>query len=146
MASEQAGNKIEMRICADTAYLSVVRAAAGRVCEMVGLNDDEIGSVLLALDEALTNVIRHGYDGPCEKSILISFQGFGEADGTACRLEIVIRDYGRQVELERIKSRDLEDIRPGGLGVHIIQSVMDEVEYSHWDGGGMQLRMVKQVN
>ena len=37
----------------------------------------------------------------------------------------------------------MEDVRPGGLGVHIIRSVMDEVEYSCPLDGGMQLRMVK---
>jgi anti-sigma regulatory factor (Ser/Thr protein kinase) len=48
------------------------------------------------------------------------------------------------VDPATIRSRDLDDIRPGGLGVHIIHEVMDEVRYERRDSRGMRLTMVKQ--
>jgi hypothetical protein len=58
-------------------------------------------------------------------------------------LRIVIEDLGRQTDPGAIKGRDLDDVRPGGLGVHIIREVMDEVVYEKRPGGGMRLTLVK---
>ena len=58
---------------------------------------------------------------------------------------IRIDDRGKQTEPERIRSRELSEIRPGGLGVHIIKEVMDSVRYEKRSGGGMRLTMVKSV-
>ena len=60
-------------------------------------------------------------------------------------LEIVIEDDARQVDLDTIRSRDLEDVRPGGLGVHLITEIMDEAVYEHRAEGGMRLRMHKRL-
>ena len=54
--------------------------------------------------------------------------------------------FGRQVDPATIKSRDLDDIRPGGLGVHIIGSVMDQVEYQKAPEAGMMVRMTKLIH
>ena len=59
---------------------------------------------------------------------------------------MAVRDRGRQVDPTTIKSRDLAEVRPGGLGVHIIQSVMDEYNYSCPPDGGMLLEMKKYVS
>ena len=45
-----------------------------------------------------------------------------------------------------IKSRDLDDIRPGGLGVNIIRQVMDEVSYERRERIGMRLTLIKRIN
>lgn len=64
-------------------------------------------------------------------------------------LRIVLEDEAEQVDPATIKSRDLEEVRPGGLGVHIIKSVMDEVKYERREGVGglggvgMRLTMIK---
>ena len=55
-----------------------------------------------------------------------------------------IRDHGRSVDPSSIKSRDLDDVRPGGLGVHIMRSVMDRVEYRKRGLTGMELSMTKR--
>ena len=51
--------------------------------------------------------------------------------------------FFKQVDPESIQPRDLDDIRPGGLGVHIIREVMDEVAYEKRQGPGMRLTMIK---
>jgi anti-sigma regulatory factor (Ser/Thr protein kinase) len=66
-------------------------------------------------------------------------------DGDPAGIKIVLEDRARQVALEKIKSRDLEDVRPGGLGVFIIAEIMDEVHYEHREGGGMRLTMIRRV-
>jgi sigma-B regulation protein RsbU (phosphoserine phosphatase) len=57
-----------------------------------------------------------------------------------------LRDFAPSVEVEKIKPRDIDDIRPGGLGTHFIGEVMDETAFmSPRDGGGNILRMVKKI-
>jgi anti-sigma regulatory factor (Ser/Thr protein kinase) len=136
---------IEIRICADPEYLAVVRTAVRRVSGIIGISEDKCESVTLAVVEALTNVIRHSYGGPCDKPIIVKLAKIEASGKENSALEIIIRDFGKQVEPEKIKGRDLDDVKPGGLGVHIIQSVMDEIEFSRADECGMQLRMVKYL-
>jgi anti-sigma regulatory factor (Ser/Thr protein kinase) len=54
---------------------------------------------------------------------------------------MTLEDDGQQVPLHTMCSRDLADVKPGGLGVHLIQQVMDEVVYSHRPTGGTMLSM-----
>ncbi len=61
-------------------------------------------------------------------------------------IEIVIEDDAMQVDPDTIRSRDLDDIRPGGLGVHIIREIMDEVSYARRDRRGMRLTLVKHLH
>lgn len=105
-------------------------------------SDTQIAEVVLAVDEALTNVIRHGYDNKPDQQIEFEArrirddrQGFG--------VEVRIRDYGRQVDLSCICGRDLDEIRPGGLGVHLIRAMMSDAVYEHAQGGGLRLIMRK---
>jgi len=138
------GTMIELHICADPIYLSVARSVVRNVAEISGVKKSETEQITLALVEALTNVIRHGYGGPCEKQIFISFSKIKCPDGKIA-LEILIRDFGKQVEPEIIEAHQLDVDEPGGLGVHIIQSVMDQSEFTKADDRGMLLRMVKYI-
>ena len=100
--------------------------------------------IALAVDEAIGNVIKHGYDGRPDQPIEVAIESVrhGERRG----LQITVCDCGRQVDPGTIIGRDLEEVRPGGLGTHIIRKVMDEVEYSLRQPQGMQLRMVKLLD
>lgn len=133
----------EMTISADPANLGQVRTLLRQLAEKLDLPEDQSNGIILAVDEALTNIIRHGYGGPCDKPIRVQARCRAATAERPEALEFVIRDFGRQVDPKTIKGRDLEDVRPGGLGVHIIRSVMDEVEYTCPVEGGMQLRMLK---
>ncbi len=145
MKTDGKAGQIELSILANPAYLCVARAAVRKAVEISGLQGQDADGVTLALDEALTNVIRHSYGGPCEKPIIIKLSQIPNYRKQTPALEIVVRDFGKHVDPKTIKSRDLNELRPGGLGVHIIQTVMDEVEYSCVSEGGMQLRMVKII-
>jgi anti-sigma regulatory factor (Ser/Thr protein kinase) len=134
---------IQLRILSAPAYLPVVRAATERICELIGFDPDSRGGIILSLDEALTNIIRHAYQGADDQPIEIQLTPFARADSKGLRISL--RDYGRVADPSEIKSRDLEDVRPGGLGVHIMNECMDKVEYHPAEGGGTLLTMVKTL-
>lgn len=134
---------IRMCIRSTTAHLAVVRAAAQKVCRQIGFDEQDAGRVVLSVDEALTNVIRHAYDGAADQPIEIEFCALGEGSGEG--IAITLRDYGRQVDVSEIRSRDLEDLRPGGLGVHIMNECMDSLQYARAEGGGTVLTMTKRL-
>lgn len=131
---------IKLSIASTPAHLPVVRAAVKSVCKLMGFDEIARSDIVLAVDEALANVIKHAYQGANDKPIEITLRSVG-GDKTA--LQIELRDWGRQVAPAAIKSRDLDDVRPGGLGVHIMSRCMDEVKYVHAPGGGTLLTLVK---
>jgi len=106
-----------------------------------GFDDHSCGHISLAMDEALANVMRHGYKGQRDGRIWISVWTHENPDA----LEIVIEDLGASVDPAKIRGRDLDDVRPGGLGVHFIRHTMDECMWEQRPGGGMRLRMLKRV-
>lgn len=140
-----ANGEITLNMCANPEYLSVARAAVRAVTCAIGMDKEPADKITVATVEAITNVIKHSYGGPCEKAIVMKL-GKIKCNENTDALEIVIRDFGKQVDPEKIKSRDLDDVRPGGLGVHIMHSSMDEVEFTPAEDCGMQLRMVKYLN
>lgn len=137
-------NAVELNITSNARSLPVVRGAVEKMARLEGFGEVDAHSLILAIDEALANVIKHGYDGDPNQPIAITLEPVRSADGRP-GISVQVRDQGRQVDPKTIRSRDLADIRPGGLGVHIIQSVMDEYDYSCPPDGGMLLKMVKYV-
>lgn len=137
-------SKIELNITSNAKSLPVVRSAVERMARMEGFGDNEAHALVLAIDEALANVIEHGYGGATDQPIAITLTSVHAADGRQ-GISVAVRDQGRQVDPGAIVGRDLSDVRPGGLGVHIIRSVMDDVEYRCADGGGMLLTMIKYI-
>lgn len=134
---------MEIEIHSDPGELAGVREQLRAWTTARGWAEQQIGEIILAVDEALTNVIRHGYCGASHGRIAVSVNATDDpADGPG--LEIRVRDFCPNVDLEKIAGRDLDDVRPGGLGVHLIRAMMQEVEYSHAEGGGVLLVMRKR--
>jgi len=136
---------VRIRIASTPAQLPIVRAVVGRLTRLVGFDQEASDRITLAVDEALTNVIRHAYHGRPDGPIEITFRRAADARGAAA-LCIELRDWGTQVEPDQIRPRRLEELRPGGLGVHIITSVMDEVQYAPVPSGGTRLTMTKTLS
>jgi anti-sigma regulatory factor (Ser/Thr protein kinase) len=122
-------------------YLSAIRAMVGNVAQRFGFTETECSQIALAVDEAICNIISHGYDKREDGHITVAVW----PEESPAGLRLVIEDNARQVDPESIKSRDLDDIRPGGLGVHIIREVMDEAVYERRAQGGMRLTLVKRI-
>lgn len=137
--------KIELR--SNPEMLCVVRNALAELTAKMGFSEADCRAVVLAVDEALTNIIRHAYLGDAEQPIEASFRrihlpGEGKSEDA---LEIVLQDSGVTPNPEKMCGRALEDVRPGGLGLHFIHESMDTVEFSRSNGKN-QLRLVKVLH
>ena len=119
--------------------LGEIRAAVARVAAELGCPPDMAQDMVLAVDEACQNIIRHAYKGG-EGDIVLHLDR--EDDLMVIRL----MDFAPPVEVAKIKPRALEDVRPGGLGTHLMRSVMDQVEFLPAPAGiGNLLQMVKRI-
>jgi len=135
---------LRMELRSNPEMLCVVRNALGQLAATLGFSEPECHAVVLAVDEALTNIIRHAYLGDAERPIEASFRRIHVPHGGQGRdaLEIVLEDRGVTVNPKKMCGRKLEDVRPGGLGLHFIRESMDTVEFSRRKGRN-QLRLVK---
>jgi len=106
----------------DAGELSEVRHVARAFLDENGFDESDAELLVLALDEACTNIIRHAY---CQARKPVRL----EMTRLRHRVRFVLRDYGTPCDPKKIRSRDLEDIRPGGVGVHIIKKIFDTVKY-----------------
>ncbi len=130
---------ISIRLFSDPKLLAPIRAFVDGLSKCVGFSEKSRGLLSLAVDEALANVIRHGYGERSDGLIWLNIWRLQEPAG----LRIVLEDLGRSVDPALIKGRDLADVRPGGLGVHIIKETMTESTWESRPGGGMRLTLVK---
>lgn len=137
---------LRMELRSDPEMLCAVRGALAHLTEKLGFPEAECRAVVLAVDEALTNIIRHAYGGQTEQPIEASFRRIS-LDEDALRgeaLEIVLEDRGPAVDREKLCGRPLEEVRPGGLGLHFIRQSMDRVEFRRSNGRN-QLHLVKML-
>lgn len=128
-------------LTSDTACLAGLRETVREAAECLGFGEHAVLEIVLAIDEAITNVIRHGYENSPGQPIDVTLESTRFNGRPA--LKVTVCDCGRQVDPDTIVGRDLEDVRPGGLGTHIIRQIMDDVEYSLRQPRGMSLRMIK---
>ena len=133
---------IHMRIASTAAHLPVVRGAVRELCLVIGFDAHACGQAMAGVDEALANIIEHAYEGRAGKPIEITLRALNGRAGEI-GLEVVLRDRGRARDVTCMRGRRLEDVRPGGLGTHIIDCCMDVVEYTHPPDGGTRLRLCK---
>ncbi len=129
---------VSIRIPSDPKHLYLMRRLVQEVSLAHGFPEEEIRRIVLALDEACTNVIRHAYGGDPGGEIVI------EAGPCDDGLRFVVIDRGAKPEEGAIAPRPLDDLRPGGLGTHFIRTVMDEVTYDTSSGEGTRLVMIKR--
>lgn len=136
--SEPAVERACVRVPSDPRYLPLLRAAVDAAAALAGFEAADRDRIVLAVTEAVSNVIRHVYKGRVDRPIemdLLPQPG---------ELRLELTDYGRFIDPSRIASRPLDEIRPGGLGVHLIRSTMDVVEYNQNRHGGTTLTLVKR--
>ena len=104
-----------------TASLKEVRVFSRETFEKINLSQDLKDELVLAIAAAAQNIVKHGYKGventTDRMEIKISLK-----DG---KLEIGFFDKGKPVVRENIQHRQLDDIKPGGLGTFFIKQIMD---------------------
>ncbi len=127
----------EIRVLSDPQLLTVIRAATGQIASVAGFESDDVEQIKLAVDEVCTNIIRHTYKGDPGQEIFLLFSLFERG------LEIKIQDFGEKVNPRALKSPRNRGQEPGGLGLSLIRSVMDEIEFGLPTTAGNMCRLVK---
>ncbi len=120
--------------------LKPVREAVRELATRLGCSEQNLDCLVMAINEACMNVMQHAYGEDQNGEIILEI--WLDED------ELVIRiyDFADKVDRSRIKSRALNDIRPGGLGVHLMHQVMDRVDYVDREGEpGNLLEMRKHI-
>ena len=129
-----------LRVLSNPDRLKLIRGLLTEVAVMCGCSDKTVRDIVLAVDEACQNIIRHAYAGDVQQEIFLDFVR------TSSSLVIYIFDFAEAVDISKIRSRELDDLRPGGLGTHFISECMDVSEYlSPPKGVGNLLRMEKII-
>jgi len=121
--------------------MSAVRARMRESAKASGFDEETIHQLVLAVDEACTNIIRHAYEGRRNGKIEVDIISDDRI------WEVRLRDYGKKCDPSALKSRDLEEIRPGGLGIFFIKKAFDEVCFDHSskEGTGLVLRKTRPL-
>ena len=104
-----------------TASLKEVRTFSREVFEKINLPQDQKDELVLAIAEAAQNIVKHGYKGVEETTDRMEIK-ISLNDN---QLEIGFFDKGKPVVPENIQHRQLDDIKPGGLGTFFIKQIMD---------------------
>jgi serine/threonine-protein kinase RsbW len=130
-------------IPADYEHLSLAYNLVEAQAKELGLNESEIYGIKLATDEAVTNIILHGYSD-YEGDVRIDVEQRDNA------LVIILTDSGRQYDPTKKAEPDLSiplsDRSRGGMGVFLMKKNMDSITYTTTKEGGNQLTMIKQIN
>ena len=115
--------------------------------EKVGFTDDEIFRIELACDEACTNIIQHAYGAEDEGEIRLILQQTENA------FIIILRDKGRAFDPDEVPKpnipsnpNNIDELTIGGLGIHFIRNIMDEISFSVDRSGHNKLVMVKYLS
>jgi serine/threonine-protein kinase RsbW len=134
----------ELLIKSRTENLTTVREFISSAIEEVNAPLDIAGDIVLAVDEACTNIIKHAYKYYPEGDITIKLK-YSKA-----KIEVNITDYGEPFAPESIPTPDLkkyfEEKRVGGLGMYLMKSLMDDVHYKSVPGKYNQVFLSKKLN
>ncbi len=115
--------RFQMKLPSDPRLLAVVRVTVAQLAEALGFEASECRKIILAVDEALSNLIRHAYKNECNHEIELNCEA--QADW----LEFTFIDRGEPADPNRICGQPLDEAALGGRGTHLIRQIMDEVRY-----------------
>lgn len=128
---------IEMRIPAKPEYVGVVRLTSSGIAGRMGFSYDDIEDLKIAISEACTNAVQHAYKARGKGDVIIGFGLYRN------RLEVVVADQGMSFDFQELRKKigpyepnreSIEFLREGGLGLYLIEALMDEVKIQHDEG------------
>jgi anti-sigma regulatory factor (Ser/Thr protein kinase) len=139
--TDKTGNEkgpVTLTVPSHPKYLYVVRSALYPILIDSGFGKKDARRIILAVDEACSNIIKHAYEGDPTRTITMTVTDDND------RLTVRLRDYGKKVDAAKIAPRELEDVRPGGLGTHFIGTAFDAVTYDTNQEQGTILTLEKK--
>ncbi|MFN4261891.1 MAG: ATP-binding protein [Gemmataceae bacterium] len=120
--------------------LPVARTFVASVCQVFGIDAKTTDAIVLAVNEAISNVIRHAHhDRP---QAMLQIHCLPHADS----LEIHILDEGAPFDLDAVPELDPGELRIGGRGVFLMRALMDEVSCQPLTPHGNRLRLLKRYH
>ena len=118
-----------LRIPSQTDNLELIRDFISSLALKVGFNDDDANKIELAIDEACTNVIKHAYKKKTNKNLIDIVIKLDYK-----KLIVIVADTGKGFDVKKISTPDMKEylaeMRVGGLGLSLMKSLMDEVEFN----------------
>jgi len=142
VAITRAPGRIVLKMLSNPATLRPVRLAGEEFCRQSGMTPTQVEEIGLCVNEAVANVMRHQYHGDEKKPIEVTFS---VTDG---HMNVDIRDWGTPFDPNRLPKGartccDVDEIKPGGLGLMCMRKLMDRVEFIP-QSNGMLLTMSKK--
>jgi serine/threonine-protein kinase RsbW len=132
----------ELIIPGKTENLSRIRDFVKETTLEIGFSEETIGNLQLAVDEWCTNIIKYAYR-KSGNNIVITINW----NTTKCYISIV--DYGPPFDPQNVPEPDLEEYyrqhRVGGFGIHLMKTLMDEVQYTSIPGKHNQVLLTKHL-
>ncbi len=148
MGSEKKHTARQLRIFSTTENLELARQFVAESARKHGFTQDDIDKITVAVDEACTNIIRHAYKKAPNKEIDIEVR-VEEPKRSPRKFMIIIEDHGAPFDPTTYRAPDLQnyfkEYRVGGLGIFLMNKLMDEVEYTTGPGQSNQIRLVKYL-
>jgi serine/threonine-protein kinase RsbW len=125
--------------------LDLVQVVSDHVGRDVGLDDDSVHWVGVAIRESVINAIKHGNQNDAGKRVFVDFET-GSASGTA-ELSIRVRDQGPGFDPDHLADPLAPEnlLKASGRGIFLIRSFMDDVVLQRAPEGGKEIRMTKRV-
>src|SRR3954463_16714131 len=130
--------KTKVEFSSHTGNLAPMRKFVRGFLDAYPFSEKERMLMVLGVDEACTNIIRHAYQLRDDQLISLSLEGLRHC------IRMRLRDYGKQTEAHAMKGRAHDLIRPGGLGLHLIRTAFDKVDYI-LKARGTELVMTKKL-
>jgi serine/threonine-protein kinase RsbW len=136
-------SSLHYNIESKTEQLQAVRRFVSDAASKFGFDEDSVGKIALAVDEACTNVIKHSYGFDPGHRIDLHIE---MRNGT---FEVIIAHNGKSFNPEAVKAPDMREylskFRRGGLGMHLMRSLMDKVEYKSLENNRHEVHLVKNL-
>ena len=137
MNPEQA---FDLSVKASLDKLQEIRSYIDQVGATLGVSEIALGDLRLVVDEAVTNVVIHGY-GDLDGTVDIHMEANGDS------VVIRIRDRAETFDPSHVSAPQLDtalkDRSFGGMGIFLIKKMTDEAEFLPLPGGGNEIRLVK---
>lgn len=125
--------------------LDFVQVVSDHLARGVGLDEDSLHWLSVAIRESVINAIKHGNRNDATKRVFVEFETAAPAD--VPELAIRVRDQGEGFDPERVANPLNPEnlLKSSGRGIFLIRSFMDDVQLQRAPEGGMEIRMVKRV-
>lgn len=136
--------EFQLKVKSKTDNLSEIRKFIQTHALEAGISNSIISNIILATDEACTNVIKHAYNNHPDGEILIKVQYSDK------KFSIIIIDHGSAFNPENVPEPDIQKYyrqkKVGGLGMFLMKHLMDDVKYVSIPGKYNQVLMIKNLN